>query len=193
MWPVTVSAHTALPASGFTAVWATLGGEHEERVALRWENEAWTAASSLSRERIELVVRLSPLWQVRQVLLFRDVEQPDLWLGTDGHGHWGEVNGAHRTELDGVSDVAVVLDGEPISAFVHTVPVRRLPVDVGGSFDTRVAEIDVETLGVESVLRTYRRVDDEAWEVAHGGAVTALTVDRYGLPVDVAGRFRRVG
>ena len=189
---VTVSAHTAFPADGFTAAWATAGGEHEERVTLRWENEAWTAASSLSRERVEVVVRLSPLWHVRQVLLFRDLDEPDLWIGTDGHGHWGEINGAHRTELDGATDVSVADGGRTISAFVHAVPVRRLPVEVGGSFDTRVVEIDVETLGLEAVLRTYRRVDDAIWEVATPDGALTVTVDEYGLPVDVEGAFRRI-
>ena len=188
-----MSAHTAFPADGFTAAWATAGGDEagEERVTLRWENEAWTAATSLTRERVEVVLRLSPLWQVRQVLLFRDLDEPDLWLGTDGHGHWGEINGAHRTELDGAVDVTVATAGRAISAFVHTVPVRRLPVDVGGSFDARAVEIDVETLGLEPVLRTYRRVDLTAWEVSRHDGVVAFDVDEYGLPVDADGHFRR--
>jgi uncharacterized protein len=189
---VTVSAHTAFPADGFVAAWATVGDDHGERVTLRWENEAWTAATSLTRERVELVIRLSPLWMVRQALLFRDLDEPDLWLGTDGHGHWGEINGAHRIELDGSVDVTVAARGNAISAFVHTVPVRRLPVDVGGSFDTRVVEIDVETLGLERVLRTYRRVDAAAWEVSQPDGVVCVTVDEYGLPVDIDGHFRRV-
>lgn len=189
---MTVSAHTAFPADGFTATWVTADGDHEERTTLRWENEAWTAASWITRERVELVIRLSPLWQVRQILVFRDLEQPDLWLGTDGRGRWGEVNGAHRPELAGGTDVTAVCAGVPISAFVHTVPVRRLPVDVGGSFDTRVVEIDVETLAVGTVLRTYRRVAATAWEVAQDGEVVELVLDEYGLPVDVVGQFRRV-
>ena len=61
----------------------------------------------------------SPLWQVRQFLLFRDMEQPDLWLGTDGHGRWGELNAAHRPELDGALDVTIA--GSP---FVHSIPIR---------------------------------------------------------------------
>jgi hypothetical protein len=193
---VTGSVHTAFPADGFTASWVTVDGdaghdEHVERLALRWENEAWTASSTIERERVECVVRLSPLWQPRQLLLFRDLPEPDLWLGTDGHGHWGEMNGAHRRELDGSIDVTVVRSGESRTAFEHTAPIRRLPVDVGGSFDTRVVEIDVETLAIEPVLRTYRRLDAATWEVAQSGAVTVVRVDEFGLAVDVEGRVRR--
>ena len=42
---------------------------------------------------------------MRQFLLFRDLDEPDLWLATDGTGRWGEMNGAHRPELDGCYDV----------------------------------------------------------------------------------------
>jgi hypothetical protein len=91
----------------------------------------------------------------------------------------------------GSVDVTVAAAGNAVSAFVHTVPVRRLPVDVGGSFDTRVVEVDVETLGLEPVLRTYRRVAGTTWEVSHPDGVVSLTVDEYGLPVDVDGQFRR--
>jgi hypothetical protein len=193
---VTGSAHTAFPADGFTAAWATVDGDAElverlERLSLRWENEAWTASSTIERERVECVVRLSPLWQPRQLLLFRDLPEPDLWLGTDGHGHWGEMNGAHRRELDGAIDVTVVRSGESCTAFEHTAPIRRLPIDVGGSFDTRVVEVDVETLAIEPALRTYRRLEATTWEVAQSGAVTVVHVDEFGLALDIEGRARR--
>lgn len=182
---------TAFPADGFDASWADVGAGRTEHLSLRWDNEAWTAAVTLDLEQVEFVVRLSPLWQVRQLLLFRDLKQPDLWLGTDGRGHWGEINGVHRPELEGATDIAVVRDGAWLSAFVHAIPVRRASVEVGGSFDTRVLEIDVETLGVEPVPRTYRRVDPASWEVVHAGVVTRVVVDDYGLPTEVSGSFVR--
>ncbi len=190
---VAAPAHTSFPADGFTACWATWDGDDAEQLTLRWENEAWTAASTIVRDRVECIVRLSPLWQVRQLLLFRDLPEPDLWLGTDGHGHWGEINGAHRRELEGAIDVAVVSGGGACGAFEHTIPIRRLPIDVGGSFDTRVLELDVETLAVESELRTYRKLAPGRWEVARAGVVTDVSVDEYGLPIEIAGRFRRAG
>lgn len=188
---VSTTAHRAFPADGFSASWSAIESDHAEHLRLDWENEAWTAAARLERDDVEIVVRLSPLWQVRQCLLFRDLDEPDLWLGTDGRGRWGEVNGAHRPELDGATDVALVRDGVPRGLFAHLAPVRRLPVDVGGSFDVRVLAIDVETLAVDLALRTYRKVAASRWEVAEGGDVTELTVDEYGLALDVGGHVRR--
>ena len=97
--------HTAFPADGYTARWQTWDDEHIETLTLRWENEGWTASGEVGRERIHYVIRLSPTWQVRQFLLFRDLDEPDLWLATDGHARWGEMNGAHRPELDGCHDI----------------------------------------------------------------------------------------
>jgi hypothetical protein len=98
-----VSSYTALPASGRTVRWAAWEGDDVEVTDLRWENEGWTVSGQVSRERVQYVVRLSATWQVRQFLLFRDLDDPDLWLATDGTARWGEMNGAHRAELDGAT------------------------------------------------------------------------------------------
>lgn len=188
---VSSSVNSAFPPDGFTASWSAFESDHGEHLSLQWDNEAWTASVRLDGERVEFVIRLSPLWQVRQFLLFRDLEEPDLWLGTDGRGAWGEINGAHRRELRGATDLTVARDGASLSAFVHTIPIRRIPVDVGGSFDARVVEVDVETLAVELVLRTYRRVDTAVWEVAQHGRVTELTVDEFALATEVGGSYVR--
>ena len=97
-----MSGLSALPADGWTARWDGWDGQASEELTLRWENEAWTASGLVTGENIQYVVRLSPLWEVRQFLLFRDLDEPDLWLGTDGI-RWGEVNGSHREELTGAT------------------------------------------------------------------------------------------
>ena len=58
-------------------------GDEVEVTEFRWENEGWTISGQVARERVQYVVRLSASWQVRQFLLFRDLEDPDLWLATD--------------------------------------------------------------------------------------------------------------
>ena len=108
-----VTGHLALPADGFAARWESGDPEVGHDVSLRGENEGWTATGQIDAEQVEYVVRLTAQWQVSQFLLFRDLEEADLWLGTDGHGRWGVVNGAHRTDLDGASDVA--LAGSPFT------------------------------------------------------------------------------
>lgn len=179
-----VTGHLALPADGFTARWSS--GEHGEELTLQWENEGWTAAGRVGSEQVEYVVRLTAQWQVSQFLLFRDLEEADLWLGTDGHGRWGEVNGAHRTDLDGATDVALAC-----TPFTHAIPIRRLPLRVGHGAELSVLHIDVETLGVVPGPVRYERLADRHWRHEHGGAAVEFDVDRYGLPLDVGDRFRR--
>jgi len=181
---------TAFPADGYTATWETWDGAHREALTLEWENEAWTATGRVARERVEYVIRLSPLWHVRQFLLFRDLPEPDLWLGTDGHGHWGEVNGAHRPELDGAHDV-----GLAVTPFRYTLPIRRLGLDVGAQLYVPVLEVDVETLATEMIMATYTRVAEHTWAVADGPGddpAVQFDVDAHGVALDVPDRFRRV-
>jgi hypothetical protein len=186
----TPQGHLPFPADGFTASWATWDGDGDETVELRWENEAWTVTGHVGRERVDYVLRLSPMWQVRQFILFRDLEEPDLWLATDGHGRWGEMNGAHRVELDGCVDVDL-----PVTPFTNTLPIRRLPLHVGHTADVNVVHVDVETLEVSVDPQRYTRLDDRRWRFTHltSGWSQDFDVDRYGLVVDYPTLFRRTG
>ncbi len=180
-----VTGHRALPADGFAARWES--GDHGEDLSLRWENEGWTATGHVEADRVDYVVRLTAQWRISQFLLFRDLEEADLWLGTDGHGRWGEVNGAHRPDLDGAIDLAL-----PRSPFAHTIPIRRLPLQVGHAAELSVLHVDVETLGVVPVAVRYERRSERGWCHDHDGAVVEFDVDEYGLPLDLGERFRRV-
>lgn len=182
---------------GHTARWSTWDGADEENLDVRWENEGWTVSGIVGRERVQYIVRLNATWQMRQFLLFRDLEEADLWLATDGGARWGEVNGAHRVELDGCYEIALAC-----TPFTTTLPIRRLPLHVGDTADLAVALIDVETLDVRPVRRRYTRLGERLWSVTdlgHDGSDDGsgndsmeLEVDQYGLVVDEPGRFRRL-
>jgi hypothetical protein len=176
----------AFPADGYEARWTTWDGEHGEQLSLVWDNEAWTASGVVERENVQYVIRLSPMWQTRQFMLFRDLDEPDLWLGTDGHGRWGEVNGAHRTDLDGAFDVAMAC-----TPFTHTLPIRRIPLHVGDAVEMLVLSIDAETLGVVPVRRIYERLDELRWRVSDELHTTEFDVDEFGVSIDIDGHYRR--
>jgi len=182
-----VTSYTALPASGRTVRWAAWDGDDIEVTDLRWENEGWTVSGQVSRERVQYVVRLSATWQVRQFLLFRDLDDPDLWLATDGTARWGEMNGAHRVELDGCYDIDLAC-----TPFTNSLPIRRLPLLVGDSADVRVVTVDVETLAVQVVSHRYTRIDTHRWRFGHGDDSIEFDVDQHGLLLDYPGRFRRL-
>ena len=179
--------HRSISADGFSASWVGVSDDRAEQLVLNWDNEAWTANVHVEHERIDYVMRVSPLWRVRQFLLFRDMEQPDLWLGTDGHGRWGELNGAHRPELDGALDITIA--GSP---FVHAVPIRRLPLGVGDAAELIVLAVDPETLAVERVPRHYVRLEERRWSVDDRTTTIEFEVDDYGIPTDIGDHLRRV-
>lgn len=173
---------------GHEVAWTTEVGEPAERVTVQWDNEAWTVTGHLEQERIDYVLRLSPTWRVRQFLLFRDLDEPDLWLATDTHGRWGEVNGAHRTDLDGCEDIEV-----RGATFPVTVPLRRLPLHVGDAAELPVITVDAETLGVVGARRRYQRLGERHWSRWHSedDHTDEFDVDDHGVVVDVTGRMRR--
>jgi len=184
---------TAFPADGYTARWHTWNREGDEKLDLRWENEGWTATGEVGKEAVTYVIRLSASWQVRQFLLFRDLEEPDLWLGTEGGGRWGEMNGAHRPDIDSCIDIHL-----PCTPFSNTLPIRRLQLNVGDSAEVMSASIDVETLGVVRVSHRYRRLGARRFEhsiidpEATADVTTEFDIDEYGLVHDLPNRFRRV-
>jgi hypothetical protein len=141
---------------------ATWPGEH---VVVREENGGLVVEGSLLVERAFYVLRLDEHWHVRQLLLFRDLEDPDLWLATDGRGGWGEVNGVYRDELHGCHMIGIAG-----SLFVHALANRR------GEGETVVGLVDVETLQVTVERRRYQTLadgrlalGDETWELDDHG------------------------
>jgi uncharacterized protein len=180
---------TAFPSDGYTARWRTWDHEHLETLTLRWENEGWTATGEVGREAITYVLRLSATWQVRQLLLFRDLDQPDLWLGADGTGRWGEMNGAHRPDLAGCTDVDLA-----VTPFTNSIPIRRLTLGAGEDADVTAAMVDVDTLGVVPVRQRYRRLALRRFEYTNldSGYSTEFDIDEYGLVHDYPAEFRRL-
>jgi len=186
-----VSTYTPLPAAhdpgGHVVCWRTWDGLHEETVTVRWENEGYTVSGRVGREQVEYVLRLSPTWQTRQFILFRDLDEPDLWLATDGHGRWGEMNGAHRTELDGCYDLDL-----RCTPFTHSLAIRRLPLLDGHTAEIPVVTVDTETLEVRAESHRYTRHEPGRWTVGRAEGDVELSVDEHGLVLEQAEHYRRV-
>jgi len=184
-----VGSYQSLSASGHTVAWESVSRQTTSKVDLRWENEGWTAEGTLGTDNAQFVLRLSAGWIIQQFLLFRDMQEPDLWLGTDGSGRWGEVNGAHRTELDGCTDLD--LAGTP---FTNCIPIRRLPLHIGDSATISVAVIDTETLSVIRATHQYTKVAQHTWRYlsASSGAEVQVAVDEFGFVLDEPNNFRRL-
>lgn len=180
---------TAFPSDGYTARWRTWDHGHLETVTLRWENEGWTATGEVGREAVTYVLRLSATWQVRQFLLFRDLDEPDLWLGADGTGRWGEMNGDHRHDLAGCTDIDLT-----VTPFTNSVPIRRLTLAVGAHADVIAATVDVDTLGVVPVRQRLERLTARRFRRTNldSGEITEFDVDEFGLVHDEPNTFRRL-
>jgi hypothetical protein len=134
------------------------------------------------------VLRLAPTWHVRQFLLFRDLDDPDLWLAIDAAHRWGEINGSYRTEFDGCADIEL-----GCTPFTATVPIRRLGLAVGDAAELDVIDVDVETLAAQRRPVRYERLGDRTYRrtALASGEARRFEVDEFGLVVDEPNRFRR--
>lgn len=177
-----------LPLDGFTASWAAIGKADREDLSIGFENEAWTVQGIVSGASVHYVIRLNAMWRVQQMLLFRDLDEPDLWLANDGMGRWGEINGAQRRELGGCEDIDV-----RCSAFTRTLAIRRLALVVGQESEVDSVVVDPDSLSVERTRLTYARISSRRWSITRDDDFLAheFDVDEYGLPLDIPGHFTR--
>jgi hypothetical protein len=175
-----------------TAEWSGWDGSGHELLTLGFETGGWTADGVISGTSVDggihYVVRLDERWRLRQFLLFRDLQEPDLWLGVDEQGRWGEVNGALRPELAGCTAVDLVA-----TPFTNTLPIRRHRIEVGSFADVLVARVDHETLAVTAERQRYTRLDERRWRYDDESGFSAeLEVDDRGLVLDYPDLFRRL-
>lgn len=171
-----------------TAEWSGWDGAGHELLTLGSESGGWTADGVVSGADVHYAVRLDRQWRARQFLLFRDMAEPDLWLGVNPAGQWGEVNGAHRPELDGCTDVDL-----KCTPFTNTLPIKRLLLDVGDTAEILVARVDEETLEVRPERQRYTRLADRRYRYSdESGFEVDLEVDDRDLVVDYPGLFRRL-
>ena len=171
-----------------TAEWSGWDGAGHELLTLGWESGGWTADGVVSGADVHYVVRVDEQWRVRQFLLFRDQEEPDLWLGVNPAGQWGEVNGAYRPELDGCIDLDLAC-----TPFTNSLPIKRLLLEVGETAEILVARVDHETLGVVPERQRYSRLTDRRWRYWDESEFTVeFEVDARDLVVDYPDLFRRL-
>ena len=175
------------PQSPLRVVWDVVDGSTSE-LEVRFENEGWTAQGTLGSDRGQFVMRLSATLIVQQFMLFRDMDEPDLWLGRDRSGRWGEVNGAHRPDLDGCSDIELRM-----SPFTTSAIMKRLPLHDSHAAALTVAAVNVETLEVAPRQRTYTRLASHHWRYVSplSGQEVETELDEFGLVLNEPHGFSR--
>jgi hypothetical protein len=175
------------PQDAMRMAWAVADGG-ESTLEIRFENEGWTAQGTLGTDRAQFVIRLSATLVVQQFLLFRDMDEPDLWLGRDRYGRWGEMNGAHRPELDGCTDLELRM-----TPFTTSAIIKRLPLLESHAASINLAVVDVETLDVSVRQRTFTRIGTHRWryESSFHGREVESEVDQFGLIINEEGAFTR--
>jgi hypothetical protein len=170
--------------------WLSNDGVIRDDATVAFENEGYTAEGKLHGPDVSYVVRFDATWNMRQFLLFRDIDDPDLWLAVDKFGRWGEVNGVIRADMAGCNALGLSSLLTPdASAYLRTPQLRRMAAAGVMSDRLRRATIDVDTLGI--VVSS----DSDIELLPNGNwldADTELALDETGLVRDVPGSFTRL-
>jgi hypothetical protein len=167
--------------------WTSCDDATSEVLTVGFENKGWTAEGKIAGPNISYVLRYNNVWRTRQFFLFRDMEEPDLWLVTDGE-HWNEMNGASREDLDGCIDIGLTCSPFPVAASI-----KRL-LSSGKTEETfTIAMVDVETLSITPHTLTVHRAAEKHWSCTSqtSGDIYQVFFDDLDMPTDIPGRFRR--
>jgi hypothetical protein len=170
--------------------WLSDDGGVRDDVSIVFENEGFTAEGRLHGPEVSYVIRFDATWAIRQFLLFRDVETPDLWLAVDKFGKWGEVNGSVRADMAGCNALGLSsLLTADASAYLRTPPIRRVSATGLMSDQLRRATINVDTLAIVVTPDTTLELLPSGRWLDHD---LELTIDEFGLVGDVPGSFVRL-
>jgi hypothetical protein len=173
-----------------TGSWLSADGGVREEVTVAFENEGFTVEGRLHGPEISYAIRFDALWSIRQFLLFRDVEEPDLWLAVDKFGKWGEVNGSVRADMAGCNAITLTsLLTAQASAYLYSPTLRRLTAHGRMSDRVREASVNVDTLEiVVADDATVERLPSGLWLIGQ----TEIDLDASGLVCDVPDSFTRI-
>jgi uncharacterized protein len=143
-------------------------GFKDEAFALRYRvecDEAW-------RTRTVWVELNTPL-RTREVQI--TVNEAQQWT----------VNGERRADLDGLIDVDI-----QATPSTNTLPIRRLQMAAGRTYDTTAAWIQIPSLQITHLPQQYTCVDAHHLHYSSGSFHAELEVDEHGL-VERYGKFWR--
>jgi hypothetical protein len=145
--------------------------------------------------RVRYEILADAQWRVQSVYVHQETTPGtrDLWLLTDGDGHWTNHAGEHLPELDGCLDVDI-----SETPFTNTFSIRRLNLELNQSGEVRVAYLDIPSLTLSAKTHRYTCLDRYKqgaiyrFEVVGENYAARLTVDSDSIVSKYPEVFRQV-
>ena len=130
-------------------------------------------------------------WAVRSLDVDEIASGTSFAFRSDGAGRWRDGAGNDLPELEGCVDVDIAA-----TPFTNSLPIRRLPWQVGQSRDLRMVWLLVPELTVRPADQRYtcleKRRDGATFRYASGDFHVDLPVDADGYVLDYPGFWRRI-
>jgi uncharacterized protein len=172
-----------------TIRWRPLDESGLEHLELTISRDVVTARSAIIGARAGWFyeMTLAPDWTFRHIAITRT---DGAWwtLTVDGKGNWRDDKGL-RPDLDGCIDID--LSGSP---FTNTLPILRVPLEIGVPQNFTMAWISLDALTVKPHRQIYTALGGNRYRYENGdGSFSAeLVVDDDGLVLDYPTLFARV-
>src|SRR5439155_13044304 len=150
------------------------------------------AVAVLDGQPTELRYRIvcSPDWATREVevLAWIGGDRRSIRLWSDGNGRWFEPMG-EVSVLRGSKDVDIQL-----GASTNTLPIRRVPLEIGQSLDLVAAWVRVPELVAEPLAQRYTRLgpDTYRYQSLDSAYTRDLVVDDLGIVVSYPDNCERI-
>jgi hypothetical protein len=140
--------------------------------------------------RLHYRVRFDKHWTTRELAIEEHESSTTMRFLSDGAGRWTDADGRVLVEMAGCVDVDIAA-----TPFTNTLPIRRLPFDVGESHDLRMLWVLVPEMTVRAADQRYtlleRRADGATYRYESGSFRVDLPVDERGFVLDYPGFWRR--
>lgn len=179
-------------------IWQHLDTAGWEHVRVSDDHPGWNVFDSiLVREHQSQILRggytlvTDKNWRTLELRLMVETapgSMEGIHLLTEGDGKWTDANENPMPELDGCLDVDIQW-----SPLTNSLPVNRIPLEVGAAQEILVAYVSLPELTVKPVKQRYSRTTQTVVGYTSpslpGGA--DLVVDQYGLVEHYPQRFIR--
>lgn len=178
-------------------LWQHLDSPGWEHVRIISDHPGWTVFDSIfAREHNGEVLRggftlvTDKQWNTLELRLMVETS-PGTMEGvqfmTEGDGRWTDANEEHIPELDGILDVAI-----PWTPLTNSLPINRLPMEVGEVHDIPVLQISLPDLVLQKATHRYTRVSGEEILFQDGtGKDSQIQIDSEGIVVTRDQEFQR--
>ncbi len=183
-----------------TALWQNLKQHGTEYCRLVSHDYGWrlmgTVLSIFDHNPLQVQYQVScnHLWQTRtvQITVHAGIDEQSLHLIIDERQRWWLQNKGEQQELTRLRGCIDIDLG--ITPATNTLPIRRKPLPLGHTVESKAAWVRFPNLDIEVLLQRYTRLTEShyQYESGNGDFTTEIEVDEMGMVIHYPDSWQRL-